>query len=119
MRVRVDGIVPAPDVGVILLERPRSAADPRVAEQDASWPDCARLFARFGPALFAGDVELAAKRVGAVTAPHGSVRSRACPVDVGEAHLAALPEQPPARRDATPPSTPANQCALPWAPVPF
>src|SRR3546814_2426735 len=64
MRVRVDRIVPAPDVGVILFERARSAADAGVAEQDAHRPEVARLRARGGPALFAGDVELEAKRVG-------------------------------------------------------
>src|SRR3546814_977752 len=57
MRVRVDRIVPAPDVGVILFERARSAADAGVAEQDAHRPEVARLRARGGPALFAGDVE--------------------------------------------------------------
>src|SRR3546814_10965913 len=68
MRVRVDRIVPAPDVGVILFERARSAADAGVAEQDAHRPEVARLRARGGPALFAGDVELEAKRVGSLAA---------------------------------------------------
>src|SRR3546814_8552896 len=84
MRVRVDRIVPAPDVGVILFERARSAADAGVAEQDAHRPEVARLRARGGPALFAGDVELEAKRVGSLAAQ--GIRGGFSPgaVDVGE-----------------------------------
>src|SRR3546814_20593378 len=84
MRVRVDRIVPAPDVGVVLLERPRSAADAGVAEQDAHRPEVASLRARGGPALLAGDVELEAKRVGSLAAQ--GIRGGLSPgaVDVGE-----------------------------------
>src|SRR3546814_9447517 len=83
MRVRVDRIVPAPDVGVVLLERPRSAADAGVAEQDAHRPEVASLRARGGPALLAGDVELEAKRVGSLAAQ--GIRGGFSPgaVDVG------------------------------------
>src|SRR3546814_12979866 len=84
MRVRVDRIVPAPDVGVILFERARSAADAGVAEQDAHRPEVARLRARGGTALFAVDVELEAKRVGFLAAQ--GIRGGFSPgaVDVGE-----------------------------------
>ncbi len=90
MRMRVDRIVPAPDVGVILFERPRSAADSGVAEQDADGGEVARLRAGFGPALFAGDVELEAERVGAFAAQRGCGRFGAGAVDIGEDYRGAL-----------------------------
>src|SRR3546814_11227243 len=91
MRVRVDRIVPAPDVGVVLLERPRSAADAGVAEQDAHRPEVASLLARVGPALPAGYVALQA-HTGvplAPQAPHGGSRPRTR--QVARNDISALP----------------------------
>jgi hypothetical protein len=91
--VGVDGVGPAPDVGVVGLELARSAADPGVGEEDADVAELRGVLAGAGPVGLLGDVELQADGVGAVRAQFGGGGLRAGALDVGQDRPGAAPRQ--------------------------